>query len=90
MTYDNFTSDQLTGFHGIVILGTLRDSLYLLAGLLEQQIRLDPREIMTDTHGSSDVVFGLFALLGCTFSPRWPICPISSSGDWTARPITAR
>ncbi|MDV6376184.1 Tn3 family transposase [Deinococcus arenicola] len=70
VTYYNFTSDQFTGFHGIVIPGTLRDSLYLLAGLLEQQTRLDPREIMTDTHDSSDVVFGLFALLGYTFSPR--------------------
>ncbi|OLV16860.1 Tn3 family transposase [Deinococcus marmoris] len=70
VTYYNFTSDQFTGFHGIVIPGTLRDSLYLLAGLLEQQTRLDPREIMTDTHGYSDVVFGLFALLGYKFSPR--------------------
>ena len=70
VTYYNFTSDQFTGFHGIVIPGTLRDSLYILAGLLEQQTRLDPREIMSDTHGYSDVVFGLFALLGYKFSPR--------------------
>ncbi|MCD0168206.1 MULTISPECIES: Tn3 family transposase [unclassified Deinococcus] len=70
VTYYNFTSDQFTGFHGIVIPGTLRDSLFILAGLLEQQTRLDPREIMADTHGSSDVVFGLFALLGYRFSPR--------------------
>lgn len=70
VTYYNFTSDQFTGFHGIVIPGTLRDSLYILAGLLEQQTRLDPREIMADTHGYSDVVFGLFALLGYKFSPR--------------------
>ena len=35
ITYYNFTSDQFTGFHGIVIPGTLRDSLFLLAGLLE-------------------------------------------------------
>ena len=70
VTYYNFTSDQFTGFHGIVIPGTLRDSLFILAGLLEQQTRLDPREIMSDTHGSSDVVFGLFSLLGYRFSPR--------------------
>jgi TnpA family transposase len=66
----NFTSDQFTGFHGIVIPGTLRDSLFILAGLLEQQTSLDPREIMADTHGYSDVVFGLFSLLGYRFSPR--------------------
>ena len=70
MTYYNFTSDQFSGFHGIVIPGTLRDSLFMLAGLLEQQTSLDPREIMTDTHGYSDVVFGLFCLLGYRFSPR--------------------
>ena len=43
VTYCNFTSDQFTGFHSIVILGTLRDSLFVLAGLLEQQTSLDPR-----------------------------------------------
>lgn len=70
VTYYNFTSNQLTGFHGIVVPGTLRDSLYVLAGLLEQQTSLDPREIVTDTAGYSDTVFGLFWLLGYQFSPR--------------------
>lgn len=70
VTYYNFTSDQFTGFHGIVIPGMLRDSLFILAGLLEQQTGLDPKEIMAATHGSSDVVFGLFGLLGYQFSPR--------------------
>lgn len=70
ITYYNFTSDQFTGFHGIVIPGTIRDSLYLLEGLLEQQTVLQPTEVMTDTAGYSDVVFGLFYLLGYQFSPR--------------------
>lgn len=70
ITYYNFTSDQFTGFHGIVIPGTLRDSLFLLEGLLEQLTSLHPVEIMTDTAGYSDVVFGLFWLLGYRFSPR--------------------
>jgi hypothetical protein len=35
VTYYNFTSDQFTGFHAIVIPGTLRDSMYILDGLLE-------------------------------------------------------
>lgn len=60
ITYDNFTSDQFTGFHGNVIPGTLRDSLFILEGLLEQQTSLHPLEIMSDTAGASDVVFGLF------------------------------
>jgi TnpA family transposase len=70
VTYYNFTSDQFTGFHAIVIPGTLRDSMYILDGLLEHQTRLRPVEIMADTAGVSDVVFGLFWLLGYQFSPR--------------------
>jgi TnpA family transposase len=70
VTYYNFTSDQFTGFHAIVIPGTLRDSMYILDGLLEHQTRLRPLEIMTDTAGVSEVVFGLFWLLGYQFSPR--------------------
>ena len=41
-----------------------------LEGLLEQQTGLNPTEIMTDTAGASDLVFGLFWLLGYQFSPR--------------------
>jgi TnpA family transposase len=70
ITWYNFTSDQFSGFHGIVIPGTLRDSIFLLEGLLEQQTGLKPTEIMTDTTGTSDMVFGLFWLLGYQFSPR--------------------
>jgi len=70
VTYYNFTSDQFTGFHAIVIPGALRDSLYILDGLLEQQTVLRPVEVMSDTAGYSDVVFGLFWLLGYQFSPR--------------------
>lgn len=70
ITYYNFVSDQFTGFHGLVVSGTLRDSLVVLTGLLEQKTGLRPRELMTDTAGYSDIVFGLFWLLGYQFSPR--------------------
>lgn len=70
LTWYNFMSDQYSGFHGIVILGTLRDSIFVLEGLLEQETGLNPTEIMTDTAGASDLVFGLFWLLGYQFSPR--------------------
>jgi hypothetical protein len=70
ITWYNFVSDQFSGFHGIVIPGTLRDSIFVLEGLLEQQTGLNPVEIMTDTAGASDMVFGLFWLLGYQFSPR--------------------
>ncbi|WP_139520153.1 Tn3 family transposase, partial [Escherichia coli] len=59
-----------SGFHGIVIPGTLRDSIFVLEGLLEQETGLNPTEIMTDTAGASELVFGLFWLLGYQFSPR--------------------
>jgi TnpA family transposase len=39
-------------------------------GLLEQLTSLHPVEIMIDTAGYSDVMFGLFWLLGYRFSPR--------------------
>jgi hypothetical protein len=70
VTYYNFTSDQFTGLHGLVIPGTIHDSLYLLQCVLEQNTSLQPREIMTDTAGYSDIIFGLFGLLGYQFSPR--------------------
>jgi TnpA family transposase len=70
VTYNNFTSNQFTGIHAIVVPGTIRDSLFILEGLLEQQTSLLPHEVMSDTAGYSDLVFGLFWLLGYQFSPR--------------------
>jgi len=93
---DNFTSDQFTGCHGIVIPGTLRDSLSILDGLLEQQTILRPVEPLADTAGYSDIVFGLFWLLGYQFSPRladlgdarfWHLDP---AGDYGALGDVAR
>lgn len=80
ITYLNFLSDQFAGFHGIVIPGTLRDSLYILDGLLEQQTSLQPSELMTDTAGYSDQVFGLFRLNGYQFSPR--LADIGATRFW--------
>ena len=90
VTYYNFTSDQFTGFHAIVIPGTIRDSLYILSGLLEHQTSLEPVEVVADTAAYSDVVFGLFWLLGYQFSPRladvgdarfWRIDPAADYGQ---------
>ena len=61
---------QFSGLNAITVPGTLRDSLVLLAVVLEQQTELQPTQIMTDTGAYSDVVFGLFRLLGYHFSPR--------------------
>ena len=70
LTYYNFDTDQFTEFHGIVIPGTLRDSLFILDGLLEHETGVAPKEVIADTGAYSDVVFGLFYLLGYQFSPR--------------------
>lgn len=70
VTWYNLLSDQCSGLNAITVPGTLRDSLVLLAVVLEQQTELQPTQIMTDTGAYSDVVFGLFRLLGYRFSPR--------------------
>ncbi|WP_269769316.1 Tn3 family transposase [Citrobacter freundii] len=88
ITWYNFVSDQYSGFHGIVVPGTLRDSIFVLEGLLEQQTGLNPVEIMTDTAGTSDIILGLFWLLGYQFSPRLADAGEAYSGGWINRQIT--
>lgn len=70
ITYLNYVSDKSTGFHGMVVPGTLRDSLFVLDGLLENQTALEPVQVTADTAAYSDVIFGLFSVLGYQFSPR--------------------
>ena len=70
VTWYNLLSDQGSGLNAITVPGTLRDSLVLLAVVLDQQTELQPTQIMTDTGAYSDVVFGLFRLLGYRFAPR--------------------
>ncbi|MDY7549136.1 Tn3 family transposase [Glaciimonas sp. CA11.2] len=70
VTWYNMLSSQFTGLNAITVPGTLRDSLVLLAVVLEQQTELQPTHIMTDTGAYTDIIFGLFRLLGYRFSPR--------------------
>lgn len=70
ITWYNLLSDQLCGLNDFPVPGTLKDSMSLLAIVLEQQTEIQPIEIMTDTGAYSDVIFGLFRLLGYRFSPR--------------------
>ncbi|MCU5031454.1 transposase [Bacillus cereus] len=80
VTNYNYTSDQFKGLHDLVIPGTIHDSLYLLQCVLEQNTNLQPKVIMTDTVGYSDIIFGLFGLLDYQFSPR--LANISESHLW--------
>ena len=80
VTWYNLLSDQCSGLNAITVPGTLRDSLILLGVVLEQQTELQPTTFMTDTGAYSDVVFGLFRLLGYHFSPR--LADIGGSRFW--------
>ncbi|EPM90638.1 Tn5045 transposase [Pseudomonas syringae pv. actinidiae ICMP 19068] len=93
VTWYNLLSDQRTGLNAITVPGTLRDSLVLLAVVLEQQTELQPTQIMTDTGAYSDLVFGLFRLCNYRFCPRladvggtrfWRVDPQADYGDLNA------
>ena len=84
VTWYNLISDQFSGLNAITVPGTLRDSLVLLAVVLEQQTELQPTQIMTDTGAYNDVVFGLFRLLGYHFSPR--LADVGDTRFWRSRP----
>ena len=77
-------SNQFTGLNAITVPGTLRDSLVLLSVVLEQETELEPTEIMTDTGAYTDVIFGIFWLLGYQFSPR--IADIGGARFWRIDP----
>jgi TnpA family transposase len=64
VTWYNMISDQFSGLNAITVPGTLKDSMVLFSVVLEQQTELEPTQIMTDTGAHSDVVFGVFRLLG--------------------------
>ena len=46
VTYYNWSSDQFTSWAAIVIPGTMRDSQFILDGLLDNTSVLHPREVM--------------------------------------------
>lgn len=73
---------QFTGPNGDAVPGTFRDSLYLLAVVLEQETELQPTEIMTDTAGHTDTIFGIFLLLGLQFNPH--LADIGGARFWRA------
>lgn len=70
VTHYAFVSDQHTHFATRVIRTTVRDATYVLDGILDNQTQLPIKTHSTDTAGYSDVIFGLFDLLGLRFAPR--------------------
>jgi TnpA family transposase len=63
-------SDQYSPFHTKVINVGVRDSTYVLDGLLYHESDLRIAEHYTDTAGFTDHVFALTSLLGFRFAPR--------------------
>ncbi|WP_048977971.1 Tn3 family transposase, partial [Enterobacter asburiae] len=63
-------SDQYAPFHTKVVNVGVRDSTYVLDGLLYHESDLRIEEHYTDTAGFTDHVFGLMHLLGFRFAPR--------------------
>lgn len=84
VTYYNLVSNQFTGLNAITVPGTLRDSVVLPSMVLEQETELEPTEIMTDTGACTDVIFGIFWLLGYQFSPR--IADVGGARFWRVDP----
>ena len=71
ITWLNAVNDQVTGIGAIVVPGTLRDSLYILDTLLNLDAGPKPEMVTTDHACYSDMVFGMFAMLGYRFAPRF-------------------
>ncbi len=63
-------SNQYAPFHINAITSTIRDSTYVLDGLLYHESDLMIQEHYTDTAGFTDHVFALMHLLGFKFAPR--------------------
>ena len=63
-------SDQYAPFHTKVVNVCVRDSTYVLDGLLYHESDLRIEEHYTDTAGFTDHVFALTHLLGFRFAPR--------------------
>jgi TnpA family transposase len=80
VTWLNAVNDQYAGLGAVVVPGTVRDSLYILDTLLSVNADYRPEMVVTDTASYSDMVFGLFRLLGYQFSPR--LADLSDTRFW--------
>jgi len=69
LTLYSHTSSQGPQFWVDVVNCLMREATYVLDGLVYQDI-LPIYEHYTDTHGSTDLIFGLFEILGYRFAPR--------------------
>ena len=85
-TWLNAVNDQVAGIGAVFVPGTRRDSLRILDTLLNLDAGPKPEMVTTDTASYSDIVFGLFRLLGYRFSPR--IADMGGTQFWRTDPPT--
>ncbi|WP_267242265.1 Tn3 family transposase [Streptomyces sp. PR69] len=71
ITWLNAINDQVIGIGQMVVAGTPRDSLFILDALLNLDGGVKPEMVATDNASYSDMVFGIFKMLGYRFSPRF-------------------
>jgi TnpA family transposase len=69
-TWLNTVSDKVMGLGGLLVPGTLRDSLFILDAIHRLDAIEHPEVITTDQGSYSDIVYGLFAICGYQFAPR--------------------
>jgi TnpA family transposase len=82
LTWLNAVNDQVSGIGAQIVPGTPRDSLYILDVLLNLDGGPKPDLVATDEASYSDMVFGVFQILGYRFSPR--IADIGDTRYWRA------
>ena len=71
ITLLNAVNDQVMGIGQMVVPGTPRDSLYILDCLINIDAGPKPEVVTTDQASDSDMVFGIFSMLGYWFAPRF-------------------
>lgn len=70
LTFYTWTSDMHSQYGSKPVISTDRDALYVLDEILNNETELPLLEHTTDTAGFTNILFGLFALVGLKFSPR--------------------
>jgi TnpA family transposase len=83
VTWLNVVSDRVMGLGGLVVPGTLRDSMVILDAIFNLDVATAPELVIADNASYSDIVFGLFAICGYQFAPR--IADISDARLWRVK-----
>lgn len=70
ITHYSWTSDQFSLYGTKVVPATIREAVYVLDAILDNETELSIERHTTDTAGYTEIIFALFDLLGLCFEPR--------------------